>query len=381
MKIDKLKKFKYVKILVNVIYYFGFFAILAYFATMELSNPSHDWLINLVNIVILLELLFYIVYFISAIVHELGHLIFGLKAKLTFNSFCIFGYTFYLENDKLKIKKAANVPGILGYCCMITEKGKSYNRNSISFFYIGGIIFNIILVFISIILLNFTSNIYLIIFYILSIGINSYFAINNSIPSITNSGVSTDALQLIYHLEDEEYVNIMSNLTVLQNMMASGCELKNIDSSLFSNPQIFKNNTDVLNAMFYVDYLSSKEQYHEASEYANKILKDGKDFLTRQNIIIIKLQLIICIFYSGDDFNKIKEIWDEDIKKYLDLMGNVAPVYIGINYLYAALIEENEINSEKYLNKFQKLRKNNYNKFQIKNAEELINDVKKKIKE
>lgn len=54
MKIEKLKKFKYVKILVNVIYYFGFFAILAYFATMELSNPSHDWLINLVNIVILL---------------------------------------------------------------------------------------------------------------------------------------------------------------------------------------------------------------------------------------------------------------------------------------------------------------------------------------
>ena len=64
MKIEKLKKFKYVKILVNVIYYFGFFAILAHFATMELSNPPHDWFINLVNIVILLELLLYIVYFI-----------------------------------------------------------------------------------------------------------------------------------------------------------------------------------------------------------------------------------------------------------------------------------------------------------------------------
>ena len=86
-----------------------------------------------------------------------------------------------------------------------------------------------------------------------------------------------------------------------------------------------------------------------------------------------------CIFYSSDDFEQIKEIWNEDIKKYLDLMGKVVPVYIGINYMYSALVEKNEANSKKYLNQFQQLNKKNYDQNQIKETEQLINDVKKKM--
>ena len=236
---------------------------------------------------------------------------------------------------------------------MTTEKNKKYNKNSIKLYYMGGIIFNIILILISIVLIIFTNYIYLIIIYILNIGNNVYLAINNAIPTITKSGTNTDALQIIYYLDDKEYINTMSKLQMLQGLLAKGCDLKDIDTNLFSNPQTFKTNSDVLNAMIYVDYLSSKDQYHEASEYAKKILEEAKELLSKQYIISLKLQLMNCIFYSDGDFNQIKEIWDEDIKKYLDLMGKVAPIYIGINYMYATLIEKNELNSKKYLNQFQ----------------------------
>lgn len=379
---ETLKKFKYVKFLVNFIY-IAFLIAFGGFVATKLPSQLYEldfvyFFLSLTIVLILFGLLFYIIYFISIILHEVGHLIFGLNAKLTFISFNILSFTFCIENNRLKIKKEAKIPGVLGYCNMTTEKNKKYNKNSIKLYYMGGIIFNIILVLISIALIIFTNNKYLILIYILNIGNNVYLAINNTIPTITKSGNNTDALQIIYYLDDEEYINTMSKLQMLQGLLAKGCALKDIDTNLFSNPQTFKTNSDVLNAMIYVEYLSSKDQYHEASEYAKKILEEAKELLSKQYIISLKLQLMSCIFYGDGDFNQIKEIWDEDIKKYLDLMGKVAPIYIGINYMYATLIEKNELNSKKYLTQFQQLNKKNYDKYMIEETEQLINDVNKK---
>ena len=379
---EKLKKFKYVKFLIDAIY-FTFLIAFGGFVATKLPNQLYEldfvyFFLSFTIILILFGLLFYTLYFISIILHEFGHLIFGLNAKLTFISFNILSYTFCIENNKLKIKKEAKIPGVLGYCNMTTEKNKKYNTNSIKLYYMGGIIFNIILAFISTVLIFFTNNVYLMLIYILNIGNNVYLAIANAIPTITKSGKNTDALQIIYYADDKEYINTMSKLQMLQGLLAKGYDLKNIDKNLFSKPQTFKTNSDVLNAMIYVDYLSSKDQYHEASKYAKKILEEAKELLSKQYIISLKLQLINCIFYSDGDFNQIKEIWNEDIKKYLDLMEKVTPIYIGINYMYATLIEKNEENSKKYLNLFQQLNKKNYDKYMIEETEQLINDVNEK---
>ena len=80
-------------------------------------------------------------------------------------------------------------------------------------------------------------------------------------------------------------------------------------------------------------------------------------------------------------YSFIKKIYDEEIKKYLDLMGKAVPVYIGISYMYSTLIEKNEENSKKYLNQFRQLNKKNYDKYMIEEAEQLINDVNKKKEE
>lgn len=379
----KLKKFKYIAFLVNTIFVilYGIFG--AFVVPEKLPNQLYEldftyFIIGLAIILILYGVLYCIIYFLSIIWHEFGHFIFGLRANLTFVSFNVLSYTICVENNKLKIKKEAKIPGVQGYCNMNIETNKKYNKKSIILYYMGGIIFNFLSAIISIILIFFTSNVYLKLIYILNIGINIYLAIYNAIPAITKSGTNTDALQIIYYLDDEEYINTISKLQRLQGLLAKGCDLKNIDNSLFNNPQTFKTNSDVLNAMIYVDYLSSKEQYHEASEYAKKILEEAKELLSKQNIITLKLQLMNCIFYGNGDFNQIKEIWDEDIKKYLDLMGKVFPIYIGFNYMYATLIEKNELNSKKYLNQFQQLNKKNYDKYQIEETEKLINDINNK---
>ena len=284
------------KFLVNAIY-FVFLIAFGGFVPQKLPSQLYEldvayFVLSLAVILISYGVLFYIMNFISIIWHEFGHFIFGLRAKLTFVSFNVLSYTICVENNKLKIKKDAKIPGVKGYCNMNIEENKKYNKNSIKLYYMGGIIFNLILAIISIILIILTNNIYLKLIYILIVGINMYLAIYNLIPAIIKSGANTDALQIIYYLDDEEYINTISKLQMLQGLLAKGCDLKDIDTNLFSNPQTFKTNSDVLNAMIYVDYLSSKEQYHEASEYAKKILEEAKELLSKQYIISLKLQLI-----------------------------------------------------------------------------------------
>lgn len=379
---EKLKKFKYVQYLVNVIF-IGFIIACPAFLAIKLSYQIQKigflyFYLHLVVALISFCLLFYIVYFVSIIFHEMGHLVFGLKAKLSFVSFNVYKYTFYMENNKLKVKKDTIIPGIMGYCNMKFDKGKKYSKKSTILYMLGGVIFNLILVIISIILMVCTSNIYLKYFYILIIAINSYLAIYNAIPAVAKSGVTSDALKIIYYLDDEEYINTLSKLQILQSMLAKGCKLKDIDKNLLCKPDTFKTNSDVLNAMFYVEYLASNEKYYEASEYTKKILKEAKELLSKPDIFSFKVDLIGCIFYTNDNLDEIKELWSEEIKKYLDFIGKIVPVGIAYNYLYATLIEKNEDNSKKYLNQFQQLNKKKYDKYQIEEAEKLINDVNKR---
>lgn len=381
---DKLKKYKFIKFVVNGIY-FVFLILIGAVLAPNLPTKLYEleplnFMISFGGILILCALIFYIFYFISIIFHELGHLLFGLKAKLVFVSFNILFYTFCIEKNKLKLKKEAKLPGILGYCNMTTEKDKEYDEKLIKLYYSGGIIFNIILALVSTILLILVDNIYLKLICILNLGNNLYLAINNAIPAITKSGNSTDALQILYYKEDKEYINTMSKLQKLQSLLAKGIDLKEIDSKLFNKTEKFKTNSDVLNAMIYVDYLSSKEEYQEGKEYAEKILKEAKSLLSKQYTITLKLQLINCIFYSNGDLEQIKEIWDEDIKKFLELMGKAAPSFIVMNYMYATLIEKNEENSQKYLKQFEQLNKKNYDNYLIKEAEDYMNAVNKRMK-
>jgi len=378
----KLKSFKCLQILISIIYLIfmmglgGFCVTILPLQLFELDFAL--FLLNLFFVMILFVILYYIVFFLSIIWHEFGHFIFGLKARLNFVCFNVLGYTIYIENNRIKIKKEAKIPGIKGYCNMATEKNKKYDINSIKLYYMGGIIFNFISAIASILLIIFMSNIYLKMIFVMNVGVNIYSALNNLIPATTPSGVITDALHLIYCLNDDEYINTISKLHTLQSLLANGTKLKDIDTNLLSMPQNFRTNSDVLNAMLYVDYLSSKEKYQEAIECAEKILEDAKELLSKTHVITLKLQLIICFYNNNNDFENIKEIWNEDIKKYLDLMGKVNPVYISINYMYSTLVEKNEGNSKKYINKFQQLNKSNYDKYQVEEAEQLINEVNDK---
>ncbi|MCD8355532.1 MAG: hypothetical protein LUE11_03030 [Clostridia bacterium] len=79
---------------------------------------------------------------LQIVVHEAGHLVFGLATGYRFISFTIFHFKIYKENEKISIGKSS-VAGAGGQCAM--EPGDEESDNIPYFLYnAGGVIFNLL---------------------------------------------------------------------------------------------------------------------------------------------------------------------------------------------------------------------------------------------
>ncbi|MBR4082784.1 MAG: hypothetical protein IKK33_00710 [Lachnospiraceae bacterium] len=80
---------------------------------------------------------------LHTIIHEGGHLVFGLLSGYEFLSFRIFSYIFVKKDGKITLKKL-KVVGILGQCLMYPPKWKEGEKYPYLAYNLGGGIFNII---------------------------------------------------------------------------------------------------------------------------------------------------------------------------------------------------------------------------------------------
>ena len=369
------KIFEFLKVIINILYFASMMMIGGYIGIKYIELEF----IEFFSILLVAMLGICIVYFISIIWHELGHLFFGIKAKLKFISFSVLNFIITKENNKLTIKKTPTMPGIGGYCNMEFDEDTEYNKRKITNFFLGGIIFNIVFVLLFSILLIFCNSTYLNIIIISFIVTNLYMALYNSMPFITVSGGNTDMLHIINCYKDAEYIKVLSRADKIQNLLSNGCELKEIDENLFYMPKDFSNSSKVLMAQLYIDYIAEKEQYKEAIEHIKTILKTTENTLPKSHIILFKINLIYYAFKGGFNLEIISEYWNKDIRKYLEAMGNFEPQFIGINYMYSSLIEKDKKKAQSYLKQFEQIKKKHPNKESIEETEKTILDVNERL--
>lgn len=376
----KLKRFNYLRILLDILY-FVFIIIYALYLVdnIVVKIPIDDFFILLCLFVITYCVVYYLIYTLLIIGHEFGHLIMGRKAGLKFIAFNIFSYSFTVKGGKLEVKKEAKIPGVRGYCNMTTEAKKKYDKKAIKLYYMGGILFNAITFLVSLLVMLLIDNIYIDAVLLLSLGMNLYAALYNLVPAELKAGTPTDALHYLNYLEDNNYLELVSNVQRIQLLLASGVELKDIDEKLFMKIDKIKYKGEVINALIYIDYIVSKEKYNEAIEYINDLMKNSKDILSENDNLTLRIQLINCYFYT-DELDSIKDVWDKKLKEYLDIMGKISPVFIVVNYMYYSLIEVNNREKKKYLEQFNKVKDNFYDKNTINDCIEYIEEVDKKVK-
>lgn len=96
----------------------------------------------------ILYYVFFVIYFmvtmlLHTIIHEAGHLVFGLLSGYQFLSFRIFSFTIVKKDNKIAVKKL-KVPGTMGQCLMYPPEWKEDRPYPYALYNLGGGFLNII---------------------------------------------------------------------------------------------------------------------------------------------------------------------------------------------------------------------------------------------
>ena len=173
-------------------------------------------------------------FYFQIIIHEGGHLVSGLLTGYKFVSFRIGNLILLKEDGKLRLKKYS-IPGTMGQCLMSPPTletdaipYKAYN--------IGGVLFNLIAVIISLLLLAFLEISFPFNFFLVAlVFIGSLLILMNGIP-MEMSGVANDAKNVIALGRDPIARKSFALQLRINALLTQGMRLRDMPDGWFALP-------------------------------------------------------------------------------------------------------------------------------------------------
>lgn len=322
-----------------------------------------------VLIIILAGLIFYLTLYIQLIIHELGHLIFGLISKYKFSSFRIGNLILVKNNKKIKLK-LLKISGTGGQCIMIPPKSEN-GKIPVILYNLGGALANIITAFIFIIF-HIIVNDKVILAYIFDtlalFGI--YFAALNGIPMkmgiIDNDGFNAISLSKDKSAQKAFLIQLkineaLSNNKRLKEMPAEWFEIDknaNLNNSLIADILVLSCNR-----------LLDEHEFKKANKKMDTILKKETAIVGLHYNLLICDRIYCCLLENN--VTEVKKLYNEATKNFMTSMKNY-PSIIRTNYALSLLLDKDQTKANTYLKQFQKCAKTHPYPSDIISEKELI---------
>ncbi|MGH4117478.1 site-2 protease family protein [Clostridium sp.] len=266
-----------------------------------------------------LIVIFIIGYLIHIIIHEAGHLIFGLMTGYSFVSFRIGSFTLIKEDGKLKSKKF-NIPGTAGQCLMMPPVLKD-GKYPFVIYNFGGVIMNLIVSIASILVVVFVQAVAFPLDAILVLtsagGIMA--ALTNGIP-FKIDGVPNDAYNVLSIIKDEEARNGFYVQLKVYGLQAQGMRIKDMPLEMFKlsvgsdlcNPL----NTAVrlMEYTYHLDNMDFDSAKQSIDSFIPHIDKLAQLFKREINCERMFIELV-----GRCDRDFIDDLYDKNLKKYIKL--------------------------------------------------------------
>ncbi len=259
----------------------------------------------------------YLTFFLQIILHEAGHLFFGLLSGYHFCSFRIGNLMWMKENGRLRLKKFS-IAGTGGQCLM-SPPDLVDGKMPFLLYNLGGPLVNLILGIVSLILyLLFDLPSYLSIWVFINMLIGFGFSFINGFPlaSLNNDGSNTLALCKSNDALRDFWIQLKTN-----EQMAQGVRLKDMPKDWFTLPSEEKldNPMTAVIAVLVCNRLMDEHRFEEAQVLIEELLhtENGIAELHRRLLIndYIYLELI-----GEHRPEKVEELLDKRQKKFMKSM-------------------------------------------------------------
>ena len=284
-----------------------------YFPDGLLSGDSR--IIGFVNFYIYLVLAI-LGYLLHIIIHEVGHLVFGLLTGYKFVSFRVGSLTLIREDGKLKTKKF-NIPGTAGQCLMMPPELVD-GKYPFVIYNLGGALLNLLVAFICLYLGMKIKGESLLKALLVFPSFGGIFAgLTNAIP-FKIGGIANDGHNILSMLKDKEARRAFHTQLWVNGLQSQGKRIKDMDMEIF----YLRENADLtspLNTAMVLmrhNYYLDKEDFQGAQETLD-LLVPHIDKLVSLYKFEVNIERMFLELIGDNRKHFIEDLYDKNIEKYI----------------------------------------------------------------
>lgn len=311
---------------------------------------------------------------IQIIVHEAGHLVFGLISGYEFSSFRIGNMMVLKEDGKIRLRRFS-IAGTAGQCLM-SPPDLVDGKMPVVLYNLGGCIFNLIVsVIFGVLACVSGENPIAFLVYVAFAVIGIAFALTNGIPLMVGP-ISNDGHNAMSLGKNPKAMQAFWLQLKVNNEQAKGKRLKEMPESWFPVPadEDLGNGLIVALGVFRVSWLMDQLRLEEAVEYMEELLNKGTGIIGLHRSLLMN-ERIFCELVAKANVNEAMNLHNEEHEKFVKSMKNT-PSVIRTEYAYALLAEKDEKKAEELLARFEKVAKTYPYPREIEGERELLSLVK-----
>lgn len=316
----KTKKKKKSPLLKNILFLslsMGVGLLLGVFSAVFLPETVLEW--NVFHFVLGI-IFFCLSYFLHILIHELGHLIFGLLTGYSFVSFRVGSFTVIKEDGKFKRKKF-HLPGTGGQCLMSPPE---YSEKSFPYviYNLGGVLLNLgaSIIALGIIVGIEQLSAFSLVGWQLFLVAGLFTAMTNGIP-VKIGGLPNDGHNIYSLMKKEENKKAFFIQLKMNALMTQGIRIKDIPfeelsvDELNTQTSTLQAAVHILQYNWYLDRLNLEKAQQKLTELLSYM--DNYPLFYKQELACEQLFLALV---SHEDSAVIEELYNEELKTYIKKM-------------------------------------------------------------
>ena len=312
----------------------------------------------------------FVSYLLIIIIHEAGHLVFGLLSGYKYLLFRVGSLTLIKRDNKFEFKKMS-IKGTGGQCILMPPETSEPEKVPFFLYHAGGGIFNLLTALIAFPIAFSISGIIIRTFLLVLGALSLVIGFTNLIPMTIQ--VPNDGYNIMMMLrKPSERVAIYKTLKV-NGLLFNGMTLSQIDPEILElgSEGFYKGAEKLLKGQALIDKLD----YEDAEKILSEAANDDK---IRYYQLESLSELMFCKIMNSASAEEIEKLYDQELAKFITAAGKTFISKRRLMYAYQLLIRHDAQAAEKEYQAAMKLKDTYPIEGEIISELKLINDIKKR---
>ena len=295
----------------------------------------------------------YLTVMIHIVLHETGHLIFGLMSGYQFSSFRIGTHMLMKENGKL-VHRKIKIAGTGGQCLMIPPEMVD-GKFPVVLYNLGGSIVNLVVAALMIpVFLAIDKSSVFALFVFLFIAMGAITGLSNGIPMRTKT-VDNDGYNAISLGKSREAMRAFWIQMKTNEQLTKGIRTKDMPEEWFEVPSddAMKNPMVATIGVYAASRMMDQHRFEEAGKLIDHMLKIETGMVALHRNLLICDQIYLELIGQNRS-DRVEALYTKELKKFMKAMKTF-PSVIRLEYAYRLLAEHDPESAAKSMAAFEKV--------------------------